>query len=305
MTASPRVSVVIPSRNEQFLVPTVRDLLAHAVGSIEVIAVLDGYWPPSDQQLPNDPRLRILHRGDALGMRPAINAAVAMSRGQYLLKSDGHCLWPEGYDDVLVDDYREGNWILTPRRYALDAEAWRIEDGNNKYPVDYEYLSYPFERMDDPTCGLHGTPWTARRDARRDVVLDADMSSQGSAWFMSRAHWDRTIGKMDMGLFGNFYGESQEIGLKTQVTGGAMMRTKRTWYAHLRKGKKYGRGYALGVNGHRRGAGAMLRLCMLNQWPGQTRTLQSLIEEFAPVPGWPADLDECFQQARQTIEVAA
>lgn len=297
-----RVSIIVPARNEPFLLPTLIDLLGHG-SDVEVIAVLDGYWPA--QPLPADKRLKVLHRGDALGMRPAINAAVQMSTGQFLMKCDAHTKWPEGYDVQLKADYLEDNWILTPRRYALDADAWAIETGNSKYPIDYEYLSNPFERPDDPTCGLHGTPWTARRDARKHIELDEDMSSQGSAWFMSRAHWDRTIGSMDLGLFGNFYGESQEIGLKTQVTGGAMMRTKRTWYAHLRKGKKHGRGYALGVNGHRRGAGAMLRLCMLDQWPGQTRSLQSVIERFAPVPGWPADLDACFRQAREVISAAA
>jgi len=75
-----RVSIIIPARNERFLPQTVADLLAKAQGDVEVIAVLDGYWP--DPALPNDPRLKILHRGKALGMRPAINAAVQMATGQ-------------------------------------------------------------------------------------------------------------------------------------------------------------------------------------------------------------------------------
>jgi cellulose synthase/poly-beta-1,6-N-acetylglucosamine synthase-like glycosyltransferase len=299
-----RVSVIIPSRNERFLPQTVADLLAKAGGDVEIIACLDGYWPTP--AMPDDPRLKILHRGRAQGMRPAINGAVQMATGAYLLKSDAHCLWDEGYDLKLQADYLEDNWILTPRRYALDADNWRIEEGNRgKYPVDYEYLSYGLERPDDPTCGFHGTAWTARREERRDVLLDADMSSQGSAWFMSRKHWDRQIKALDIEKFGSFYGESQEIGLQTQLAGGAMMRTKNTWYAHLRKGKEYGRGYALGPNGHRRGAGLMVRMCMLDQWPGQVRSLQSLIEEFAPVPTWPADLDKCFAEARQQFAVAA
>lgn len=293
------VSIIIPSRNERFLAPTVADVLAKATGAIEVLVILDGYWP--DPPLPDDPRLRILHRGKAQGMRPAINSAVGMARGDFLLKCDGHVMFAEGFDEVLTSEYLEDNWILTPRRYPLDAERWAIEEPMDpKYPVDYEYLSYPFERPDDPTCGLHGTNWRARRDARLDVLLDEDMSSQGSCWFMSRRHWDR-LGPMSVKMFGSFYGESQEIGLKTQVLGGAMMRTKRTFYCHLRKGKKYGRGYALGPDGHRRGAVEILRLCMLDLWPGQVRTLQSVVERFMPVPGWPTDLDECFRQAREVL----
>jgi glycosyltransferase involved in cell wall biosynthesis len=296
-----KVSVIIPSRNERFLPQTVADLLAKG-SDVELVAVLDGYWP--QLPLPNNPRLKILHRGKAQGMRPGINAAVQMATGQYLLKVDAHTMWADGYDVTLQADYHEDNWILTPRRYPLDPEAWAIKIGNAKYPVDYEYLSYGMERPDDPTCGFHGTAWTARRDARAHLQLDADLSSQGSAWFMSRRHWDR-IGPMRMDLFGSFYGESQEIGLATQLQGGAMMRTKNTWYAHLRKSAKWGRGYALGATGHRRGAGLMLRMCMLDQWPKQTTTLREVLEPFMPVPTWPLDLDRCFSEARARLAVAA
>jgi len=296
-----KTSIIIPARNEQFLVPTVADVLSKARGDIEVIAVLDGYWP---NPMPADhPNLRLLHVAPARGMRPGITAAARMATGDFIMKLDGHCMVAEGFDEQLKADYLEDDWILTPRRYPLDAENWTIEEGNPKYPIDYEYLSYPFERLDDPTCGLHGTFWTARRDARKDIMLDEDMSSQGSCWFMSRSNWER-ITPLRVDLFGNFYGESQEIGLQTQMRGGAMMRTKNTWYAHLRKGKKYGRGYALGAEGHRRGAYAMLRMCMLNEWPGQTKTLQSLVERFMPVPGWPADLDKCFAEAKARISGA-
>jgi hypothetical protein len=211
-------------------------------------------------------------------------------------------MWAEGYDLQLKADYLEDHWILTPRRYPLDPFQWAIEQGNSKYPIDYEYLSYGLERPDDPTCGFHGTFWTARREARKHLMLDEDMSSQGSAWFMSRSHWENRISPMRMDLFGSFYGESQEIGLRTQLFGGAMMRTKNTWYAHLRKGRAHGRGYALGPNGHRRGAGLILRMCMLDQWPGQTKTLRQVIEPFMPVPTWPADLDKCFAEARRVLK---
>jgi glycosyltransferase involved in cell wall biosynthesis len=297
-----KTSILIPSRKEQFLPQTCADLLFKAAGEIELVVVLEGYWA---QDFPyHDKRVKILHHGRAQGMRQALNAAAEIATGEFLLKADAHTMWDQGYDEKLKADYLEHDWILTPRRYALDAEAWKIEEGNSKYPIDYEYLSYPFERPGDMTCGLHGTPWTARRAQRQDVQLDKDMSSQGSAWFMAKSHWNR-LKPLDIARFGNFYGESQEIGLPTQLSGGAMMRTKNTWYAHLRKGKKYGRGYALGPEGHKHGASEMLRTCLLNRWKGQTRSLQSLIEEFTPVPGWPTDLDACFRDAMEKVAVAA
>lgn len=296
-----RVSIIVPSRNERFTVPTVRDLLAKATGDIEILVVLDGWWPTP--ALPDDPRVRILHRGHAQGMRPGINAAARLATGAYLLKCDAHTMWAEGFDEALQSDYHEDNWIVIPRRYALDPEAWTIETGNGKYPVDYHYLSNPYERPDDPECGLHGTPWRARRDARAHLLLDEEMSTQGSAWFMSRSHWSR-LGEMEIARYGNFYMEAQELGLKTWLGGGAMMVNKRTWYAHLWKGKKYGRGYALGSDSHRPGKAFGVDYWMRDQWPEATRTMRWLVERFAPVPSWPADLDVVFRAAHNRQPVA-
>ena len=292
-----RVSVLIPSRNERFLPQTVADVLSKAAGDVEVVVVLDGYWP--DPALPDDSRLKILHRGQAQGMRPALNAATRIATGEYMLKLDAHCLIAQGYDEALKADYLEDNWIVIPRRYALDPEAWAIDNSNPKYPVDYHYLSNAYERPDDPNCGLHGTPWAARRDSRSHVELDEEMSSQGSCWFMSRTHWNR-LGDMEMSRYGNFYMEMQELGLKTWLGGGALMVNKKTWYAHLWKGKVYGRGYALGANSHRPGKEFAVDYWMRDQWPQATRTMRWLVERFAPVPTWPADLDTVFRQVGST-----
>ncbi len=292
-----RVSVVIPSRNERFLVPTVNDLLKKAAGDIEIIVILDGYWGLPDDVLPDDTRVTYLHFGDAKGMRPAVNAALSIATGQHILKCDGHTMWDEGYDEKLKADYHEDNWVLTARRYALDAETWTHDTSNPKYPIDYHYLSYPFERPDDPTCGLHGTEWRARRKQRADILLDDEMSSQGSGWFMSRKQWDR-VGPLDSASYGNFIQEFQEIGLKTWLGGGSVKVTKRTHYAHLYKGRKYGRGYTMGGTNHQMGSEFCTRYWMTDAWPQATRTLQSLVEQFGPVPGWPIDLDAAFAEAR-------
>lgn len=58
-----KVSILIPSRNERFLPQTVDDIFAKAAGDIEVVAVLDGYWP--DPILKDRPNLILVHRGQA------------------------------------------------------------------------------------------------------------------------------------------------------------------------------------------------------------------------------------------------
>jgi hypothetical protein len=302
-----RVSILIPSRNEAFLVPTVTDLLAKAAGDIEPVVVLDGYWPKPP--LPDDPRIVVLHRGRAEGMRPAINAAATVASGEFLLKADAHTLWAEGFDATLKADYHESNWILVPRRYALDPERWTIDTSNKKYPVDYHSLSSPLHVASNAVPGLHGTPWTARRDARKEILIDDELASQGSAWFMARSHWDR-LKPLDASKYGVFWFENQELSLTTWLMGGAQKVTKRTWYAHLYKGQRYGRGYSTAGMGHEAGAAFCSWFWTTDQpFAGKTRTFRSLLEQFWPVPTWGADLDaelaRCRASLRNPYQVAA
>src|SRR3990172_6113558 len=147
------VSIIIPARNEVFLQKTVSDLLTKAEGDIEVIVILDGYWPTP--QLVEDDRLKIIHRGKPLGMRAAINAGAAIAKGKYLMKCDAHCMFAQGFDILLAADCQD-NWVVIPRRYALDAEKWEIFE-NPKYPIDYMYLSKE----------LHGEVWHEKnKDAK-------------------------------------------------------------------------------------------------------------------------------------------
>lgn len=297
-----KVSIIIPSRQERFLDRTIQSLLANARGDIEILAVLDGYWP--DPPLPEDPRLIQLHRGQWQGMRPGINVAAEVATGDYLMKIDGHCDVAEGFDVELAREC-EGDWLVVPRRYSLDPDKWCPD--KTRPTVDAHYLSWPFARPGDKTCGLHGNVWAERAKARKDVLLDDEMSSQGSFWFMSRKHW-RRLGPMEVGRYGTFAQEFQEIGMKTWLGGGRVAVNKRTWYAHLHKGKRFGTGY--GFSNAQWEAWAVekeqarvecIRYWMLDQWKERKRDMRWLIEKFAPVPGWPTDLDAAFAQARAEL----
>ena len=223
------VSIVIPSRNEKYLSQTIRDLLTKATGEIEIIAVLDGWW----QSLPEyiqDKRVKYLHYSPARGMRNAINKGLAIATGEYIFKIDAHCMVEHGYDEILSKTCGH-DWVVVPRRYALDPEKWERTD-NPKYPVDYMYLS------DD----LHGIVWKDIDNKRKDVMIDDLMSSQGSAWFMRKAYFEY-LELMDESLYGSFSSEFQEIGLKCWLSGGRVVVNKNTWYAHWHK--EEGRGYSL------------------------------------------------------------
>lgn len=283
-----KISVIIPSRNEQFLAQTIKDVLAKAKGEVEVIASLEGYWPPSNELI-IDPRVIYLHSGRVEGMRIAINKAVAIARGEYLLKLDGHCMLDEGWDLKLKADMQD-DWIVIPRRKRLDAENWAIQDVG-KPDVDYNYLSYPDNPADFGGPGLNGRIWDKKARERTDPKYDIDeeMSFQGSCWFMKRDYF-YFLELMDYENFGPFWNEAQELGFKCWLSDGKVMRNKKTWYAHLHKGKKYGRGYSLDGSWLNKGAEYTRQwLTTEKMWHKQKYPLTWLIERFMPIPGWPED----------------
>lgn len=282
------ISVVIPSRNEQFLQPTIKDLLKNAESEIEIIVVLDGYWPVP--ALEEDPRVKIIHRGTSLGMRAGINSAVAIAKGDYIMKIDAHCMVGPGFDVILAADC-EDDWIVTPRRKRLDAENWCVQDVG-KPDIDYMYLSFPNDPLDFGGAGLNGKVWEEknRDEALKGVLIDDLMSSQGSCWFMKRSYFYE-LELMDESQYGPFWNESQEIMLKAWLSGGRCIVNKKTWYAHLHKGKKYGRGYRLDESALTTGAAHTKKWLgpVGEAWHKQTLPLSYLIERFMPVPTWPED----------------
>ncbi len=289
------LSIIIPSRSPQFLQNTVDDLLKKAKGEIEVIIILDGIWP--DPLPKDDPRVRIIHQGTVRenpGMRAGINAGMAIARGDYMMKIDEHCMVDEGYDVKLAADC-EDNWVVIPRRYRLDPIEWKIiEDG--RPPIDYMSLDYPYQRPRDKTCGLHGAEWK-RRD-RADILIDDTMSMQGSCYFMSRKHWD-WLGGLDDRYYGPFTQEAQEISNKTWLGGGRVVVNKKTWYAHMHKGSKWGKGYGFSndqytqhMKGTEKGRLFCIDYWLNNKWPERIHDFEWLLEKFWPVPSWPENWKE-------------
>jgi hypothetical protein len=119
-----KLSVVIPSRDEQFLIPTIDDIFRNARGEVEVVAVLDSdRWPDNWAEVTaRHPNLHTIHNGGSIGMRASINKGVgsAISRGAaYVAKFDGHCAFSEGFDEVLKAEC-DDDWVVVPRRLRLD-----------------------------------------------------------------------------------------------------------------------------------------------------------------------------------------
>lgn len=287
---SKKLSILIPSRNEIFLSHTINDLFKNAVGDIEVIAVLDGYWPAP---LPEDrPNLILLHRGVPMGMRAAINGAAAIAKGDYLMKCDAHCMFAYGFDEVLLKDIQDGQ-VVIPRRKRLDAENWTIQDVG-KPDIDLHYLCNPMNNKDG--FSMHGAIWPAMDKTRLDIAIDETPSFQGSFWLMSAKHFRNFLGGMSEEGYGGFTQEPQEIGMKTWLGGGQVVVNKNTWYAHLHKGTKYGRGYFQGRNEIAAGHTYSAKYWMNNRWSQRMHDMEWFVDKFSPMPTWDSNWKEQWAQ---------
>lgn len=280
-----KTSIIIPSRNEPYTVKTINDLLNKASGDIEIIVVLDGWWM-SSSDIVLDPKVNYIHFSKPIGMRGCINAGVAISKGEYILKTDAHCMFSQDYDEVLKQDCKD-NWVVVPTRKRLDPDKWQvIKDG--RPDINYLYLANP----DDPSVwggkGLQAKEWREKNlDKSLDDIKGSElMSAQGSCWFMKKRYF-AFLELMDEENYGEFAKEMQEIGLKAWLSGGRLVRNKKCWYAHWHKPKSHGRGYSLSRNEWKRGTAYTNK--WLDKvgvaWHKQTLPLSWLIKKFNP-PGW-------------------
>ena len=264
------LSIIIPSRNEPYLARTIQDLLEKSTGKIEIIAVFDGYWPEVND-ISTDKRVNYIHFTNPRGMRNAINSGVAISNGEFVMKIDAHCMVEKGFDEVLKRNC-EVDWVVVPRRYALDPVQWALID-NPKYPVDYMYLSKD----------LHGEVWTEKNndESLKTKEVDELMSAQGSCWFMRREYFN-FLELMDEENFGEFSNEFQEIGFKAWLSGGRVVVNKKTWYAHWHKTES--RGYNLKKEESEKGMMFTKRWVNERVWHKQTLPFNTMIERFGKLP---------------------
>lgn len=253
------ISVIIPALNEPYLQNTIDDITAKAAGNIEIIAVLDGYWP--DPPLKSQTSLKIAHHGQSKGMRAAINTGARMAKGTYLLKCDAHCCFDKGFDQKLKADCKKPDWVVVPRRYVLDQNTW---DRTEKY--------YEFEYVERET--LKGRKWPEFADRVNGQDVCDLMTFQGSCWFMHKG-WFVMMGLLDEINFAGMGREAQEISLYTWTGEGRCVLTRNTWYAHWNKPRKH----VIPNPEKKKSISAIQKMYPEKKlWP--------VIEHFAPVPGW-------------------
>ncbi len=255
---------------------------------VEVIVHVDEKWP---EPLVNDPRVVYIHPPSPIGLRQAVNKCARLAKGKYILKTDDHCAFGKAFGRILIDSHQE-NWVQVPRRYALDAENWKIgNEGDSKYPIDYMYIDFP-RKGKDHDDGMHGVPW--KRDRQEEI--DDTPSMQGSCYFMTRDYFNNVLHGLSEKGYGQFAQESQEIGFKTWLSGGSLKVNKKTWYAHLHKGKVYGRMYQF-PGGTVEASNWSAEHWLNNREPGMIHDFAWFIDEkFPGMPSWPTDWKEQIKE---------
>ena len=254
------LSIIIPSRKDPYLQQTINDILEKSTMDIEIIVVLDGYWPES---LTGGDNLRIIHKGQAEGMRPIVNAAARVAKGKYLLKCDAHCCFAPGFDKVLIAAAKDDT-LLIPLRYDLDPDTWTKREP----AVNQMYISTPEK-------GFKGKVWD--RQTKGNVV-DL-MTFQGSCWFMPATLFEKIGGEDEQ--YGTSGKEAQELGNKVWLSGGRVARHTGTWYAH----HSFRRSYSLPNSEREKSRDRAIDIWTNDKWPGAVRKFQWLIDKFKP-PGW-------------------
>jgi len=252
------ISIIIPAYEEIYLEKTINSAFDNAKEEVEVIVVLDGYWP--NPITPTRKSLKIIHFGSRRGMRACINAGVRIASGKYIMKLDAHCLLDKGFD-VKLKSRCEHNWVVVPQRYRLNVDKWTKKGS----PREFQYIEK------DTLKGRDWPEYAKRAEGLQIVDL---MTTQGSCWFMHKEYFE-SIGCLDEDNYGGMGREAQEVCLKTWTSGGRFVLNRNTWYAHWDKPKEH--------VVKRRSDKLKSEEYAKTYW---TDKVQSVVNRFAPVPTW-------------------
>lgn len=277
------ISITIPSKTEIFLKRTIQDVLEKSVTEVEIFPVLDGY-DLEPHEIIEDKRVHYvrLPKNYHTQKRHGINKVVnELAKGKYVMSLDAHCMLDLGWDEILLKDLNE-NEIVVPRRNRLDAKNWCLQpQSDQRPPIDYEYIMWPLQFN---PIGFHGFKYDSKTLERWNIPIDETMEIQGSFWLMHKT-WYQKCGFMRVEGYTGWGQEGEELVMTTYKNDGRVITNKKTWYAHLHKGKEYGRMYFLPKADTRASY-----FYAYDFWVNQNKDFFiKFIEKFWPIPGWPLD----------------
>ena len=304
------LSILVPARNEMWLRKTVDDLIEHKEANTEILVGLDGKW--ADPPIQDHPDVTVLHYSESIGQRAITNQLARLSSAPFVMKIDAHCSFDQGFDRKMLEDIQP-DWTMACTMCNLHVFDWHCLTCDSTHyqgptPTECWKDGCPgktFERrmIWKPRRGIasvhyrfdkdmHFQYWRdAKRRPENKGELVESLGLQGSMFMLSRdKYWELNICDEGHGSWGQ---QGVEVACKTWLSGGRVVITKKTWYAHLfrtqggdfgfpypnpgvDKAREYSRNLWLGDNGD----GSTCN------WSKAKYTLQWLLEKFRPVPDW-------------------
>jgi glycosyltransferase involved in cell wall biosynthesis len=294
------LSIIIPSRNEQFLARTVQDILENIEADTEITVVLDGQW--ADPPVPQHERVNVIYIPETIGQRAAANIACKLSKAKFVMKVDAHCLFDKGFDRKMIAEMKE-DWTAVPIMKNLHAFDWVCPNGHRRYqspsgickqcgqPTKKEIIwkakpntrnySYCF---DSQPHFQYFKEFNRRPEGQGDIT--ETMSLQGSCFMLTREKWwELNICDESLGNWGN---QGIEVAVKTWLSGGKVMVIHNTWYAHMfrTQGGDFGFPYKLSGNEVQQTKNNVRDLLFTGKWDKAKYPISWLIRKFMPVADW-------------------
>lgn len=301
------LSICIPARNEEFLIRTIEDLLEHKRGSSEIIVGLDGYW----DDIPTHPDVKMVYAPEAIGQRAMQNKLVRMSSAKYVMKVDAHCTFDEGFDQKMLDAFKEtgDNVTMVPAMKNLWAFDWKCMKCGSRWfqgPRPTKCMKMDGQNVvEHRDCdGQEFTKrmvWKANRNRptstayafdtnlqfwyfnelkkRQTGDLPETLSLQGSCFMATREnYWEKELCDEGWGSWGQ---QGTEVAIKTWLSGGRVVCNTRTWYAHLfRTQPGFSFPYPQSGKSQQEARKISQDIFFTNKWPKQVHTLSWLLEKF-------------------------
>ena len=141
----PKLSILIPSRNEPFLQRTIEDIKQHIKGDTEIL------WEEDTEPI---------------GQRALTNKLARQSTSKYLMKVDAHCSFGPGFDVKMMAEM-DDRTILAPQMGVLKPETWTVngQKMTSRYCFDKNFvMQYDVENGNEETMCLQGSAWMITRE---------------------------------------------------------------------------------------------------------------------------------------------
>jgi len=239
MARSKELSILIPSRNEEFLHKTIEDILEHSEVDTEIIVGLDG-WEYSTH-IYDHPKITWIYEPISLGQRAMTNKLAKMATGKYVAKVDAHCSFAQGFDRQLLKDIDE-NTILTPMLMRLHAFDWKCKLCGLRARQDIKPTCHP-DLDKEVVWQIEPKPFTSKYYFDSNLVfqyapqeehtteLVDTMALQGSFFMLSKEKYQE-LNICDESL-GSWGFQGVETACKGWFNGMRVATTTNTYYGHM------------------------------------------------------------------------